>query len=108
MEGAVFDTPQVRDLIEGKFVMIKLMVDEKADLQNPYTVDDNGEQRHIKTVGDKWKYLQEHKFNINSQPYYVILDNDGKPLAPSREYNENITEFVDWLNLGVENYNAKK
>lgn len=108
MEGAVFDTPQVRDLIEGKYVMIKLMVDEKADLQNPYTVDDNGEQRHIKTVGDKWKYLQEHKFNINSQPYYVILDNDGKPLAPSREYNENITEFVDWLNLGVENYNAKK
>jgi thiol:disulfide interchange protein DsbD len=106
MEGAVFDTDQVRSIIESKYVLIKLMVDEKANLDKPYSVEENGSATKINTVGDKWSYLQRHKFGINSQPYYVLLDNDGNPLAPARVYDENLDAFVDWLNNGVDKYNS--
>ena len=104
MEGSVFDTPDVRNLLESDYVLIKLMVDDKAKLDTPYTVEEYGGTTEIETVGDKWSYLQRHKFGINSQPYYVILDNAGRPLAPSRAYDENVDEFVGWLNTGIDNY----
>ena len=101
MEGAVFDTPDVRTLLERDYVLIKLMVDDKAKLDQPYNVEEYGGTTRIETVGDRWSYLQRHKFGINSQPYYVLLDGDGKPLAPARAYDENVDEFVEWLNNGV-------
>lgn len=107
MEGAVFDTQQVRDAIENGFVLIKLMVDDKAALDHPYTVEEYGSTTRIETVGDKWSYLQRHKFGINSQPYYVMLDNEGKPLAPARAYDENVDMFLDWLNQGAESYKKR-
>jgi thiol:disulfide interchange protein DsbD len=106
MEGAVFDTDKVRSIIESEYVLIKLMVDEKANLDKPYTVEENGANTTISTVGDKWSYLQRHKFGINSQPYYVLLDNDGNPLAPARVYDEDVDAFVDWLNTAVDSYKA--
>lgn len=108
MEGAVFDTDQVRKIIEDNYVLIKLMVDEKADLPQPYTVQENGQEVTISTVGEKWAYLQRHKFNINSQPYYVLLDSrDGTPLALARSYDEDIAAFISWLNKGLEVYKDK-
>lgn len=101
MEGAVFDTPDVRTLLERDYVLIKLMVDDKQKLAEPYDVEEYGGTTRIETVGDRWSYLQRHKFGINSQPYYVLLDGDGKPLAPARAYDENVDEFVQWLNDGV-------
>lgn len=108
MEGAVFDTRQVRDIIENNYVLIKLMVDDKAKLAKPYSVEEFGSTTKIETVGDRWSYLQRHKFGINSQPFYVLLDNNGEPLAPARTYDENVNAFVDWLNLGAEAYQTKK
>ncbi|MCD8386515.1 MAG: thioredoxin family protein [Bacteroidales bacterium] len=104
MEMAVFDTPDVKQIIDEDYVLIRLFVDEKAPLPQPYTVEEYGKTTKIKTVGDKWSYLQRYKFGINSQPYYVLLDNDGKPLAAPRDYNENVQEFLDWLELGLTNY----
>lgn len=104
MEMAVFDTPEVRNVIENDYVLIKLYVDDKTHLDHPYTVEEYGKTLKIKTVGDRWSYLQRHKFGINSQPYYVLLNNEGQPLAPARDYNENVTEFVDWLNQGLAAY----
>jgi len=101
MEGAVFDTPDVRSLLERDYVLIKLMVDDKQKLNEPYMVEEYGGTTKIETVGDRWSYLQRHKFGINSQPYYVLLDEDGKPLAPARVYDENVGDFIDWLNRGV-------
>lgn len=101
MEGAVFDTPDVRSVLERDYVLIKLMVDDKQKLEQPFTVEEYGGTTRIETVGDKWSYLQRHKFGINSQPYYVLLDNEGKPLAPARVYDENVGEFVQWLTDGV-------
>lgn len=104
MEGAVFDTPTVRGIIERDYVMIKLMVDDKAQLPEPIMVEEEGKQIRLTTVGDKWAYLQRHKFGINSQPYYILLDNAGKPLSQPRVYDENVGEFVAWLEEGVEKY----
>lgn len=105
MEAAVFDTPGVRDLIEDNYVMIQLYVDENRDLKHPYTVTENGKKVDITTVGEQWSYLQRHKFGIASQPYYVLLDNEGRPLSTPREYDENVSAFERWLTEAVEKYN---
>ena len=104
MEGAVFDTPAVRSLIEDNFVLIKLMVDDKKALAAPYAVEEHGRKVEIETVGERWSYLQRHKFGINSQPYYVMLDNAGLPLGPSRAYDENAAAFISWLEAGLAAY----
>lgn len=107
MEGAVFDTPAVRSLIEDNFVLIKLMVDDKKALASPYAVEEHGRRVEIETVGERWSYLQRHKFGINSQPYYVMLDNAGMPLGPSRAYDENAAAFIAWLESGLTAYAAR-
>lgn len=104
MEGAVFDNDQVRSLIEKDYVLIKLMVDEKADLAKPYYVQENGKSLKITTVGEQWSYLQRYKFGINSQPFYVLLDNAGNALAKPRVYDEDVDAFVEWLKNGVVAY----
>lgn len=101
MEGAVFDTEVVRNLLNDKYVFIKLMVDDKAELANPYTVEENGKKLVIGTVGEKWSYLQRHKFNINSQPFYVLLTGRGEMLNSPRQYDENVGAFVEWLEEGL-------
>ena len=97
MEGAVFDTPEVRTIVEEDYVLIKLMVDDKTPLPSPLRVEEYGKTVTLRTVGDRWSYLQRHKFGINSQPYYVLLDGNGRPLAPARTYDENLEDFVMWL-----------
>lgn len=104
MEGAIFDNPTVRTIIEDNYVIIKLMVDDKAKLSTPMTVEENGKAVRLSTVGEKWAFLQRHKFGINSQPYYVLLDNEGKPLNTPRVYDENLADFVAWLEDGIEIY----
>ena len=105
MEMAVFDTPDVRSILDNDYVVIKLHVDDKTALASPYKVEEYGKATEIRTVGDKWSYLQRHKFGINQQPYYMLLDNEGKPLASSRDYDENVAAFVKWLNDGKTEYN---
>ena len=105
MEMAVFDTPDVRSILDNDYVVIKLHVDDKTALASPYKVEEYGKATEIRTVGDKWSYLQRHKLGINQQPYYMLLDNEGKPLASSRDYDENVAAFVKWLNDGKTEYN---
>jgi len=109
MEAAVFDTERIQGIMRDQFVLIKLMVDEKANLPQPITVEENGEKTKLKTVGNKWSYLQRMKFAANSQPYYVILDNNGDPLVDSpRAYDEDIDAFAKWLETGLANYREHK
>lgn len=104
MEGAVFDTPEVRANIEQNYVMIVLMVDDKTPLPQPITVEEEGRPITLRTVGDKWSYLERYKFGTNQQPFYVLLDNDGKALNAPRAYDENVGAFVGWLEDGTEQY----
>ena len=107
MEGAVFDTPVVRGIIEEQYVMIVLMVDDKTDLAEPMIVEEEGRTVRLTTVGEKWSYLQRHKFATNQQPFYVLLDNEGKPLGQPRAHDENVGAFVGWLEDGVQTYQSR-
>lgn len=107
MEGAVFDTQAVSSIIKENFVLIKLMVDDKTGLPSPVTVEENGKKVVLETVGDRWSYLQRHKFGANSQPYYIVLDNHGNPLTPPTYYDENVSKFVGWLESGIKAYSKE-
>ena len=106
MEAAVWTDAKVADMLNNKYVLISLYVDDKTPLPEQITVTDtDGTQRTLRTVGDKWSYLQRHKFGSNTQPMYILLDNDGKPLTGSRSYDEDINEYMDFLKVGLDNYN---
>lgn len=107
MEGAVFDTGRVSTIVKENFVLIKLMVDDKAKLSSPITVEENGKKIVLNTVGDKWSYLQRHKFRANSQPYYIVLNHSGEAMTTPYFYDENVEQFVTWLETGIKNYNEK-
>ncbi len=107
MEGAVFDTGRVSTIVKENFVLIKLMVDDKAKLSSPITVEENGKKIVLNTVGDKWSYLQRHKFGANSQPYYIVLNHSGEAMTTPYFYDENVEQFVTWLETGIKNYNEK-
>ena len=104
MEAAVWTDPKVADMLNGKYVLISLYVDDKTPLAEPISVTENGQQRTLRTVGDKWSYLQRVKFGANTQPFYVLIDNEGKPLAGSRSYDEDINAYIDYLQMGIDNY----
>lgn len=104
MEGAVFDTDEISSLLGQNFVVIELMVDDKQPLTFPFTVEENGKQVSITTVGEKWSFLQRHKFAANSQPYYMVLDNNGNALSGSYSYDEDIPKFKKFLTDALEAY----
>lgn len=109
MEAAVWTDPKVKALIDRDFILVTLMVDEKAPLPEPVEVTEkDGKKRTLRTVGDKWSYLQRIKFGANAQPYYVILDPDGHPLARPYGFNESVPDFIDFLNTGLENFRDKQ
>ena len=104
MEAAVWTDPQVADKLTKDYVLISLYVDDKQLLAEPIEIVENGKKRTLRTVGDKWSYLQRSKFGANAQPFYVILDNEGKPLAGSYSYDEDISKYTEFLNKGLQNY----
>ena len=106
MELAVWTDPKVSDLINNDYVLITLYVDEKTPLPAPIQVMENGKERTLRTVGDKWSYLQRVKFGANAQPFYVLIDNEGNPLNKSYSYDEDIAKYVDFLETGLDNYKA--
>ena len=99
MEASVWTDPTVKELLKKDFVLISLFVDDKTNLVKPYDVNENGRITTIETVGDKWSYLQRSKFGANAQPFYVLLDNEGKPKNKAYAFDENPANFVKWLKL---------
>jgi len=97
MEASVWTDPTVKNLLKKDFVLISLFVDDKTNLSKSYQVQENGRTTTIETVGDKWSYLQRSKFGANAQPFYVMLDNNGKPLNKPFTFDENPANFVKWL-----------
>lgn len=108
MEAAVWTDPKVSDLINNDYVLITLYVDNKTPLTEPVKIVENGTERTLRTVGDKWSYLQRVKFGANAQPFYVLLDNQGRPLNKSYAYNEDIPKYIEFLQTGLENYKKAK
>ncbi|MDY3266246.1 MAG: cytochrome c biogenesis protein CcdA [Phocaeicola sp.] len=104
MELAVWTDPKVSKLLTEDYVLITLFVDDKTKLAEPIKVNENGKERTLRTVGDKWSYLQRSKFGANAQPFYVLVDNEGMPLNKSYSYDEDIQLYIDFLETGLKNY----
>lgn len=108
MELAVWTDPKVSNIINNDYVLITLYVDNKTPLPEPIKIMENGTERTLRTVGDKWSYLQRVKFGANAQPFYVLIDNQGRPLNKSYAYNESIPDYINFLQTGLENYRKEK
>lgn len=104
MEAAVWHDARVHSLLTKDYVLISLYVDDKTDLPAPIIVQENGKEKKLRTIGDKWSHLQSSKFGAQTQPFYVLLDNDGNPLTKSYSYDENIEAYIAWLKEGLERY----
>ena len=104
MELSVWTDSKVSKLIQDDYVLITLYVDNKTPLPEHIKVMENGKERTLRTLGDKWSYLQRVKFGANAQPFYVLIDNDGQPLNKSYSFDENVANYVDFLETGLNNY----
>lgn len=107
MELAVWTDPTVGSMMNDDYVLITLYVDNKTKLPEPIKVMENGKERTLRTLGDKWSYLQRVKFGANAQPFYILIDNEGKPLNKSYAYDEDIEKYVEFLQTGLRNYQKK-
>lgn len=105
MEAAVWTDPEVKNMIDDKFILVTLMVDDKQPLPEPVKVkESDGTERTLRTVGDKWSYLQRSKFGANAQPYYVVLDENARPMSPSYAFDENVGKYKEFLNKAISTY----
>lgn len=104
MEASVWTNIRVKDILEKDYVLITLIVDDKSKLPEPIEIVENGKTRVLRTVGDKWSYLQRSKFGANAQPFYVLLDSDGKPLSPSYAFDEDVSKYIQFLNKGLSEF----
>ncbi len=104
MEAAVWTDPSIAQKLTKDYVLISLFVDDKTPLAKPIEVNENGRTRTLRTVGDKWSYLQSSKFGSNTQPFYVAVDNEGHPLNGSYSYKEDVAQYLDFLEKGIKNY----
>lgn len=104
MEAAVWTDPQVASIMTNDYVLIQLFVDDKTPLPAPIVVKINGQERKLRTVGDKWSYLQSSKFGANAQPFYVLLDHQGNPLSQSYAFDDDVDHYLHFLKHGLEQY----
>ncbi|MDO5570031.1 MAG: cytochrome c biogenesis protein CcdA [Bacteroidales bacterium] len=104
MEASVWTNDEVKSIIEKDYVLITLIVDEKTSLAEPIVINEYGKKRTLRTVGDKWSYLQRSKFGANAQPFYVLLNDKGEPIAPKYSFNKNVNDYINFLNTGLKNF----
>ena len=108
MEASVWTDPKVKQLLEKVYVLITLMVDDKTKLPQPIEIEEHGKVRKLKTIGDKWSYLQRSKFGANAQPFYILLNDEGKPLGPSYAFNEDVSKYIQFLENGLKAFKEQK
>ena len=101
MEAAVWTDPSVAQLLTEDYILVSLYVDDKTPLAQPDTIQENGKERILRTVGDHWSYLQRTKFGANTQPFYIAVDAEGNPLTGSYSYDEDIPAYVRFLQAGL-------
>ena len=104
MEASVWTDPTVKQTLENDYVLITLIVDDKTKMAEPIEIQENGKTRKLKTIGDKWSYLQRSKFGANAQPFYILLNHDGEPLGPSYAFNEDVSQYMKFLRNGLSRF----
>lgn len=108
MENNVWSDPEVLERLNNDFVLVSLYVDDKADLPDSEQYVSKFSGKKIKTIGNKWSDFQATQFKTNSQPYYVIVDNDGKELVPPQAFNLDVKNYINFLDSGKRAYQEEK
>ena len=108
MEASVWTDPKVKQMLENDYVLITLMVDDKTKLPQPIEIQENGKTRKLKTIGDKWSYLQRSKYGSNAQPFYILLNDEGQPLGPSYAFNEDVSKYIQFLQNGLKEFKKEQ
>ena len=108
MEASVWTDPKVKQMLENDYVLITLMVDDKTKLPQPIEIQENGKTRKLKTIGDKWSYLQRSKFGSNAQPFYILLNDEGQPLGPSYAFNGDVSKYIQFLQNGLKEFKKEQ
>ena len=108
MEATVFEDDAIKKMLKEDFIFVVLYVDDKKNLSEPMLVSENNAMRTLRTQGDKWSYLQRLKFGANAQPYYVVLNAAGKPVAPSYAFNKDVKAFETYLKQAIKTYKNEK
>lgn len=102
MEVAVWTDPQVADILNNDYILISLYVDDKRPLPSSMEVTlPDGTKKTLRTIGDKWSYLQQSKFGALVQPFYVPVDAKGNVLGRSFSYKEDVGEYIKFLEQGL-------
>ncbi|MCR5759634.1 MAG: thioredoxin family protein [Bacteroidales bacterium] len=104
IEAEVWTDPSVARRLNDDYVLISLFVDDKTPLSAPLKVTENGRELTLRTVGDKWSYLQRYKFGSNAQPFYIAVTPEGNPLTGSYGFDKSISAYLDFLDSGLKAY----
>lgn len=104
MESAVWNKPQVKELIDNEYILVSLFVDDKRKLPEPLTLKKGDKETVVKTYGEKWSFLEEYKFGANSMPFYVIVDKEGNALSKPYGFSEDADAFAQFLQEGVKKH----
>ncbi len=109
-EDYVWPDAEVTKRLNNEVVLVSLYVDDKRSLdpKDFMKVQWYGSEREITDIGDKFKYLEETKYSQSTQPLYVLLDTNEKLLAPVRGYNPEITEYIKWMDEGINKFKSSK
>lgn len=104
MEASVWSDDRVIDIMREDYIVASLYVDDRTPLAEPFEVEINGKKVMLETVGDKWTYLQGHRFGANAQPFYVPVDSNGNPLCGSYSFNLDVDAYINFLEKGLKNF----
>ena len=108
IEAEVWTDPGIGKRLNQDYVLVTLFVDDKTPLPEAIKIEENGQQRVLRTVGDKWSYLQRHKFGSNAQPFYIAMMPDGQPLTGSYGFDKSISKYTKFLDEGLQAYKQLK
>jgi len=111
MEEHVWPVAEVYHYLKDEYVLISLYVDEKIELpekEQKQVITHNGNMRTLRTVGQRWAHFQTQHFNINSQPYYVLMSPQGQVLNHPVAYTPDAEEYAAFLRCGLDTYDQLK
>lgn len=104
MEDNAWSNPEILSILKEKLVVISLVCDRKIELPKEQQYISKTTGKEVVTIGNKWSDLQITRYKSNSQPLYVVLDNEGNDLSKPIAYTSDIQEYKSWLENGIKNF----
>ena len=108
MEKNVWSDPQILERLRNDFVIVALYVDDKTKLPEKEWVTSTFDGKVKKTIGRKNTDYQITRFGVNAQPFYVILNHEGKELTDPMAFEPNVDKYLEFLDKGIEAYKKLK